>query len=169
MKLIGKHSSVLVALSIFCLPTLLIVYFQLAQWQQQKHMEEELENDQLQTISISQSELKWYKLNKEAIVEGKLFDVKKIHQEGNTVILTGLFDEKETEIKNNLGIIRKAESEKKKNSELANHYFSILLFPIRNSIDIPIPYQLTKKSFFTEASCQITSISYSIITPPPEA
>lgn len=169
MKLIGKHSSVLVALSIFCLPTLLIVYFQLAQWQQQKHMEEELENDQLQTISISQSELKWYKLNKEAIVEGKLFDVKKIHQEGNTVILTGLFDEKETEIKNNLGIIRKAESEKKKNSELANHYFSILLFPIRNSIYIPIPYQLTKKSFFAEASCQITSISYSIITPPPEA
>ena len=79
MKLIGKHSSVLVALSIFCLPTLLIVYFQLAQWQQQKHMEEVLENDQLQTISISQSELKWYKFNKEAMVEGKLFDVKKFH------------------------------------------------------------------------------------------
>lgn len=159
----------MVALSIFCLPTLLIVYFQLAQWQQQKHMEEELENSQLQTITLPHSELNWYKPNKEVIIEGKLFDVKKFQQEGNTVILTGLFDEKETEIKNNLSIIRKAESEKKKNSELAHQYFSILLYPMRNSIEIPVSFQLTKKSFPVEASSRITSISYSIITPPPEA
>jgi len=169
MKLIGKYSSVLVALSIFCLPTLLIVYFQLAQWQQQKHMEEELESHQLQTISISKSELKWYKLNKEVLVEGKLFDVKKIHEKDATVFLTGLFDEKETEIKNNLGIIRKAESDKKKNSELAQQFFSFLLFPARNSIEIPIPFQSIKKSFPFEASSRIASISFSIITPPPEA
>lgn len=169
MKVISKHGSVLVALSIFCLPTLLIVYFQLAQWQQQKHMEEELESQHLQTISIPQSDLRWYNLNKEAIVEGKLFDVKEFHQEGATVFLTGLFDEKETEIKHNLGIIRKAESEKKKNGELAQQFFNIILFPTRNSLEIPIPFQSIKKSFPVEASSRIASISYSIITPPPEA
>lgn len=169
MKLIGKHSSVLVALSIFCLPTLLIVYFQFAQWQQQKYMEREMEDRQLQSISLPVDEVRWFKVNKEVLIEGKLFDVKEFHQDGSTIVFTGLFDEKETEISNNIVLIKNTEENNRKNSELAQHYFSIQLFSSWQTIELPTIFHFNITQYNIEKTLPLSSLSFAIITPPPEA
>jgi hypothetical protein len=65
----------------------------------QNQMQEQLENASLQTITLNQVDVTWFKKNKEVIVNGKLFDVKSYSIAGSKIILTGLFDEAENKLK----------------------------------------------------------------------
>lgn len=132
-------------------------------------MEEEMEGRSLLTISIPKAELNWYKKNKEVIVDGKLFDVKDSYQDGELIFLIGLFDADETDLKNKIQLLSNADEDEKANSELAHQYFSIQLFHFANTIDLPRSYILIKSSFPKQVSTPLTSLSYSVITPPPEA
>lgn len=79
-------------------PSILSVQKMLARWE----MKEKLENEQLQTIRVKTSEITWTFLKRECRIDGKMFDVKKIVEDGDFLQLTGLYDEKETEIENNI-------------------------------------------------------------------
>ena len=61
-------------------------------------IEEQLENDNLQTIETDAHKITWVEKNKEALIEGKLFDVKSLRQSGKKILLTGVFDTVEDEI-----------------------------------------------------------------------
>ena len=58
-------------------------------------MEKALEEDNLETVQVAAADIVWLKLHKEALVNGKMFDVKTIQQNGQQLTLTGLFDTRE--------------------------------------------------------------------------
>lgn len=86
-------------------PFLLFICFFVQQKVVQQCMLEKLEEASLQTISINKEDIIWVKENKEALIEGKLFDVKFYSIKNNEVILTGLFDKDEDALKNNYASI----------------------------------------------------------------
>ena len=61
-------------------------------------MLEKMEKDELQTISIPTDQIRWFKKNHEIMIDGKMFDVKSIRQQGDTSIISGLFDDDDTEL-----------------------------------------------------------------------
>lgn len=89
-------------------PTILSIQKMLARWE----MKEKLENEQLQTIRVKASAITWTFLKRECRIDGKMFDVKQMVEEGEFLRLTGLYDEKETEIENNIS--RNGSTENKK-------------------------------------------------------
>lgn len=117
----------LILLIITSIPCLLFIYYQSAQWYTQHEMEEKLEKEYLQTISIPVSDVKWYRENKEIIVGQKLFDVKSVIYRDGIASFTGLYDDQETNIKTQLENLELEEDENAKN-ESAINLISILLF-----------------------------------------
>ena len=63
---------------------------------------ERLETEYLQTITVSAKDFHWIKPQKEALLDGKLFDVKSFKIEGNKISLTGFFDSKEDNLVQNI-------------------------------------------------------------------
>jgi hypothetical protein len=61
-------------------------------------MMEKMEKNELQTISIPTDQIRWFKKNHELMIDGKMFDVKSISKQGDTSIITGLFDDDDTEL-----------------------------------------------------------------------
>lgn len=78
-------------------PLLFFAGFMVKQSLLQHEMDERMETASLQTISIDLADFHWQRLNKEALIDGKLFDVKSYHIAANKIILTGLFDNDENE------------------------------------------------------------------------
>ncbi|MCX8019383.1 MAG: hypothetical protein N2747_02680 [Chitinophagaceae bacterium] len=73
-------------------------WFYLRLHMMKKAIEEKLEKENIQTITVSQNDLIWIKKNKEAIIGGRFFDVKEIvYSDNNSIRLKGLFDDEETE------------------------------------------------------------------------
>ena len=70
------------------------------QWYVCLEAEERLERKALVSVTIPAADLHWHKRGREAVIDGKLFDVKTMRQTGGQIVLTGLFDEAETAIVN---------------------------------------------------------------------
>ena len=83
-----------ILLCVAALPLFVSVYFQASQCILHHQMREELEQKNLVTITINKSELTWTEAD-EALINGKLFDIKEVSMSGDEVRLTGLFDEDE--------------------------------------------------------------------------
>ena len=81
-------------------------------------MLEKIEQDELQTIQLPTDQIQWYKKNHELIVDGKMFDVKSIHQVGDSSIITGLFDEEDTELHEALAGMHEQKNKGQNNSSL---------------------------------------------------
>lgn len=81
-------------------------------------MLEELETQQLTTITVHASEIQWVKQGKECLLHGELFDVKNIHVSNDQVTLTGLFDEAEKRIKKSIEESAKNEQQSNKAQQL---------------------------------------------------
>jgi hypothetical protein len=65
----------------------------------QYQMQEQLEKTSLQTITVNKAEISWARKDKEVIINGELFDVKSYIVAGDKIILTGLYDAAENELK----------------------------------------------------------------------
>lgn len=66
-------------------------------------MKEKLEREELQLITVLRSSVRWVRPSKECLVNDRMFDVKEMTTSGDSVILRGLFDDKEKEIIARLG------------------------------------------------------------------
>lgn len=64
----------------------------------------------MQTLTIQHEDLHWVKPGKEIILDGKLFDVKSILSIDGAVVVTGFFDEKETELVRQMNRISETQS-----------------------------------------------------------
>ena len=96
-----KRSVMAVAMLILIsMPVGLFLTWKVQQLIQKHEMMEKLEHAQLQTITIPETSVEWYEVDKEIIVNGRMFDVKSYHKIPGTleVSFTGLFDDAETEI-----------------------------------------------------------------------
>ena len=100
MKKKQHHILSLLFCSLLLLPLLSIIALQLWQRNVQHGALKRLEKESLQTLVIASDELVWEKENKEINVKGELFDVKTLALKDGKFILTGLFDKKETAVKN---------------------------------------------------------------------
>jgi hypothetical protein len=98
MHSLRKNITALLLLAVMSAP-LLISVCQLVQQQYIQHqMEKQLEMAALETFTISANELHWVKKDREILLNGHFFDVKSIVKSGNSFIVKGLFDHKETAI-----------------------------------------------------------------------
>jgi len=93
-------------LLITSLPGLLFLLFQARQIYVKHEMEEKLEKSSLQLIKLPTASLVWQENGDEALIDGKLFDVKSVHYENEFAILLGLFDEEETKLKKKIEKLR---------------------------------------------------------------
>lgn len=77
------------------LPLLAALVFAMVQLHIQHKMFEELEMANTVTITVPASEVHWKDKGREAVIYGKMFDVKKCTVQGENIQLKGLFDEDE--------------------------------------------------------------------------
>lgn len=80
------------------LPCLYCLYFEVNDYRMWHEMEEKLENNHLQTLTIPVKDFRWHEKNREIVVSGKMFDVKSVQRQGDQYHVTGLFDKAETEL-----------------------------------------------------------------------
>lgn len=93
------------------MPCIYCIWFQVEHHMIRVEMREKLERDNLQTITVPVKDFRWYEEDREILVDGVMFDVKTITQRGDNYIITGLFDEAETELHIAMGRLQQRESE----------------------------------------------------------
>ncbi|WP_462254147.1 hypothetical protein [Ferruginibacter sp.] len=80
-------------------PLFFFIGFTVKQKQIQHAMKDKLESAVLQTIVLNKADVKWFKKNKEIIIDGKLFDIKSYTIDGEKIVFTGLYDHEENKLK----------------------------------------------------------------------
>ena len=80
-------------------PLLTPVCLQLKQLHIQHEMLEELEKKSLISIRVKKEMVNWVKPGKECMIGAEMFDVKHLQEEGTTLLLTGLYDTEEKQLK----------------------------------------------------------------------
>jgi hypothetical protein len=163
-----KNITALVLLAVMSAPLLISVY-QLVQQQYIQHqVKQQLEMAAVETFSIPANELQWVKKDREILLNGHFFDVKSITKSGNSFIVKGLFDHKET------AIAKKIEQQAGGNNKNAGHTKTALQFllltvfcknPDSNTINLPLMTVKTGFASYNQAAC---SIPIAVITPPPD-
>lgn len=163
-----KQIGVLLLISLFGIPVIFTGYFYIAQMLIEHSMEEAMETENLQTISLPTEEIVWIKKEKEVLIKNQLFDVKSYNRQGSITILKGLFDIKEKELKNKLLAFNlKKESKEIKQVHVLQIIFLCLYSPLTNRFsDDPLfqkqlPYRAYKNGF-------IPGNFVSIPSPPPQ-
>jgi hypothetical protein len=161
-KTIAGISIILIVL----LPCLYCLYFQVKHHLIREEMREKLERDNLQTVIIPVNEFRWYEEDREIIVDGTMFDVKTIARRGDNYIITGLFDEAETELHIAMGRLQQKEGEGP-DPETISLVLSVTFMPpsCSNVFEWMEDDDLSSKKAVTDEQLYNTAIS--ILTPPP--
>jgi hypothetical protein len=98
-----KVISVIPIILLVLLPCIYCIYFLVEQQITRHRMKEKLESSALQTVIVPVKDFRWYEENREIVVDGMMFDVKSLERQGNNYVVTGLFDEFETDLNITLG------------------------------------------------------------------
>lgn len=148
------------------LPLLLPVISQIQQRYIQWEMLEQLEQKELVTIEVNQSEIQWIKNGKECLVHGELFDVKQYDHKNGNYILTGLFDSKEKALHQQLVQQTEKQQKPEQQSRLIKLLTSNLMLPA--SHEPTPPFCLFAKEYSAYRNPLYTNPTSLIISPPPE-
>ena len=84
-------------------------------------MLEKMENQQLTSVQIPEDSFRWYKQDREVVIDGKMFDVKSIELIKGVYHLTGLFDEVETALNEKLNDIHDNNNDPSSETNLIFH------------------------------------------------
>lgn len=90
-----RNALLIFLLFLLATPMLFAVYTIVEEQRIEYAMEAALEEQSLETVMADAGTIVWVKLNKEAIINGRMFDVKSILRNGQKLTLTGLFDARE--------------------------------------------------------------------------
>lgn len=148
-----------------CMPMLSPVILQLKQLHVQREMLEKLEKEQLISVRVKAASVQWVKPKKECVLGTEMFDVKKIAVDGDDLVLTGLYDAKEKELKR---MIRQQSEQQSKQSKQTVQLFSALALPVETAnfflykAVTGIPKSLFRQSFYH-------SPFLGFLTPPPRS
>lgn len=78
-------------------------------------MKEKLESERLISLQINTADIVWVEEGREALINGKMFDVESYKQSGNQSVLTGLFDSMEDKLYEDLKQIMHEKKGQEKN------------------------------------------------------
>lgn len=166
MKLLKQIFTPLL-LALLLLPMVTPVILQVQQLYVQWQMLEALEEKELITVTVDAAHVQWIKKGKECIINGEMFDVKKSVEKNDQLILTGLFDKKEKQIKKRLA----AQTQKQQNRQTQARFVKFMqqiaavsphISIISKSEQLPSNYSsFFKTSYYQSPGCKTA-------TPPPE-
>ena len=126
-------------LLITCLPGILFVFLQIQQFyirhkvdvmiQKNIPLDKAARTNQhgYQEIEIARSALVWYEEGREIVVEGTMFDVISIRDEGGILFITGVFDYEETEVLGKVGKLNK-QSRKDQEGSLSAQFMAFIYY-----------------------------------------
>jgi hypothetical protein len=106
------------------IPMLVVLALLGSQLAVQMRMREKLQSESLLTVKLSRNALVWIEDGRELSIDGRLFDVFTIENDGETVMVSGLFDEQETNIRLQLDKIL---HNQQNNTEQQNLLYRILV------------------------------------------
>ena len=131
-------------------------------------MKQGLECKMLRNLTLNRNELQWVRSGKEIMVEGKLFDVKSIsYKEDGTAVITGLFDEEETALVQQLQKNQK-ENNSQGTKQLAQLFQLMLVMPEYPQENNSLSFLLSNTRFPVIESAPVAAFK-TILTPPPQA
>ncbi len=148
----------------FSLPMLSPVVLQLKQLYVQHEMLEKLEKQQLISIRVKAATVQWVKPKKECVIDTEMFDVKKIAVDGDDLVLTGLYDAKEKELKQT---IRQQSEQQSKQSKQTIQLFSALALPVEAANFLYTAGTGITKSLFRQSFYHSPFLGF--LTPPPRS
>lgn len=161
-----KHIATFILLAAFSIPILIPAVWQLKQSYVQWEMQEALEKQELLQVKVKTSDIKWVKYKKECIINGEMFDIKQLEVVNDEMLLTGLFDKKEKEIKKNLEDYAKSQQHSNKLQQLVK-LFSVM-FSNSTNIKIPAPVYAEVNLCYTFIHSIYSSPFLGYTTPPPK-
>ncbi len=130
-------------------------------------MEEKLEQEKLQIITLDAASVIWLKKDKEILINGEPFDVKSITRKGNSIIVSGLYDVEEKKLKNQL----EAYHHSKDKAASANNSLLLFFFTTYCHTNEPInlnpPFFVYKKQAQQKKVDKTCKLYNDIIIPPP--
>ncbi len=146
------------------IPVIVFVFTQVQKHAIYNEMKEKLEHENLQTISIASNKIQWLHGQKEAMINGEMFDVKSFTQSNGITTLIGLFDSKEKEL--NKKTIAFTKEKQQQSSSTATSFMFIVFYD-----DANFTYQfknittsISHQAIYTK---QLSSIYLDKNTPPP--
>jgi len=148
-------------------PVLIFTGFLVKQKYIQHQMHEQLERTSLSTITVNTTDITWLNEGKEAEIKGRLFDVKSVKASGGVITLTGLYDEKENELKEEFdGLIKEKKGD---TSPLNEMVLKILFSPAINKSNsfTATPANTTAVTITYAAYSETEQAQYIAITTPP--
>jgi len=157
--------TITVAVLFVCIlvPVVTPVCLQIKQLYIQHEMLEKMEKTALISIRVKSNNIQWIKPGKECVIAGEMFDVKQIKQEGDELLLTGLYDVKEKELKK---LAAAHSQEKSKQSRYTIQLLTLVLTTPENFNLQPVLVVNNKRHPFISKTPPLNPyIGY--ITPPP--
>ena len=132
-------------------------------------MEEKLESEYLETVSIPINEIEWFEKGKELLLHGKLFDVKSSTEQGSEIIFTGLYDEKETRIREKIRLVQQQNEQDQESNRLTHRVVSFVWYTEQlPNIHTYSPIIENSVYLYPEMT-PILSATVSIPSPPPKS
>ena len=133
-------------------------------------MMEKLEHAELKTITLHNHSVHWYKKGKEIAVNSTLFDVHTFTVKKDSTVFTGLFDTKETALKNHVKKLMEQKNQENSSRDLVIAKLMLQLWITNdNSKDFKLLTSLSSERKYIITSHNLISADISIPFPPPKA
>ncbi len=168
MKTRNKTITTLFLLALTLAPLFYTLHLNLRQQSVRRRMKEELEEKMLHSLTLNSREIHWVREGKEIAVENRLFDVKSIcYRADGTAILTGLFDEEET------ALVQQLQKQQQDNNEQGTRqlvkFFQLMLTLPETAPGQNNSFMIEDRSRFPETASVLPTRYRIILTPPPQA
>lgn len=126
---------------------------------------EKLEKSMLQTIRLKKEDFTWEKKSKEIRIGNKFFDVKSIREENGFYLITGIYDEQEDLLHEQL-LNTQNKEDKSSQNKLCSFFFHFY-FSIPPAEDNDLFPALSKTSYIHYFSMPLPSPCSETLSPPP--
>lgn len=132
-------------------------------------MFEKLEKENIQSLRLPADKINWYKKGREIIIDGKMFDVKSIVRQGEEYLITGLFDEMETTLNDQLAMAHKQGNQHTTGpNQLLQVCLGLIAIQLINADTPAAEDPAIARLPFTDFSSPLITRPHVIFSPPPE-
>ena len=148
-------------------PLLFIVFTEIKQQRIRHKMKERLESKMLHTVTLSENKVQWIKQGKEILINGRMFDIKRLeHSDNGKIIFTGLYDDDETLLVNR--VKKNQQNDNSTGGRLLAQFFRLLQVTCDNTSVETFTLSFSNNNYFPGSEHRPTSPFITILTPPPQ-